>query len=111
VDPYPDRNAKVALLATGLLWLVLWGVVGFRAGIPPVWLGGYAIVLLAYAALGILSFKPRLRWTGTLGALALAGALTVLTFMDLRLLAGGLAVAGAAAIPVTRRASGPSGSP
>src|SRR5256885_1362693 len=83
------RGAKVALLATSLFWLVVWGVVGWRAGVDPRALAAYALVLVGYVASGLLGFAParRLRYVGGVGALVLALAVAIPTFLDTRLLA------------------------
>src|SRR5438552_6662819 len=90
---------KTALLATAIFWLVVWAVVAWRVGIAPLWLGLYLVLIGTYLALGLVSFggKQR-RWLASMGALALAIAVAVPTFLDTRLLAGGLALAAAAAV-------------
>jgi hypothetical protein len=98
-SPFTRRNAKVALFATALLWLLAWTVAAWRARTDPPPFATDALVVVAYGAFGLLSFgAPRLRWVATIGALCLALAVASATSVDARLLAGGLAVAGAASI-------------
>jgi hypothetical protein len=90
---------KIALLATALFWLIVWGAVAWRVGVSPGALALFALVIVAYGALGVLGLgASRQRFLAAGGALALAILVAVPTFLDARLLVGGLAVAAAAAM-------------
>lgn len=98
-DPFTRRNMKLALLATALFWLIVWGVIGWRVGVAAPALAAFALVIAAYAALGAWSFRaPERRLVAAGAALALTIAVAFPTFLDMRLLAGGLAAAAATSV-------------
>lgn len=97
------RVAKVALIVGGIVWLGGWVAVGARAELASPWLAAGLATLLAYGALGWLSYRgARVRVAAASAAALLTFAIAWVSFAHFGLVLGGLAVTGGCLVPAER---------
>lgn len=98
------RAAKLLLLVGGLLWLGGWSA-WLARGVAPAWVAAILSFLVAYGALGALSYRSApARYGAAIASALLTGVIAWVSFSDLRFLAGGAAVTAGCLVPA--RAAG-----